>query len=336
MKLKLFISFSLLLPLFFTSCTKVVDFDGNTPEHLLVMNCIATPDSVVTVQLSKSKFFLSTSSEFQNVSNATVEMTLNGDTKVKLKNMDNGLYESDVKVKSNDLIQISASAPNLKAVTSSVFVQPKIVILSIDTMQVRLAGKSALYTDGFYNGSNKDTAVIGYASSLEIKVKIRFQEDAKEQNYYRVNVYQVARNASSKNFQAGLNYYNSNVDYNDVVFGNHTKDNASLDFNSESANNLFGDEIINGKEYVLSVKTIVQVKEYLPGKTPSSEIVEGPQDLMIDFQQLSKSYYLYYKTTLASNSGNYFSEPVQIYNNIKDGLGILGSYSHAVTTFKLD
>lgn len=335
MKLKFFKYLCFLLMLVLISCTKTIDFEGDTPEQLLVMNSVLILDSVVKVHLSKSKFFLSNSSDFQNVGNAQVFLTLNDNPKVMLKYLQDGVYESSAKLKANDFVLITATAPNLKSVSSSEVVQPQITILSIDTTQAKLTDTDFGYNQGNLYNQYGDT-IIGHFYSRELRVKIKFQDNANVQNFYRLNAYKLSTYAANKYSLGGQNIDNYSIKYDDVVFGNNSQDGATVDFGSGgSNNNLFSDELINGKEYVLSIKTTVQINEYLPGKEPVGENKQSALDLVVDFQQLSKGCYLYYKTVNASNPGDFFAEPVQIYNNIKDGLGILGSYSHSVKTFKL-
>ena len=335
MKIKFIPYFCFLLPLLFVSCTKVIDFEGDTPAQMLVMNCIVNPDSVVRVHLSKSKFFLSSSDGFQNVENAQVFLTINGSPNVLLNHRSEGVYESITKLSPNDLVLITATAPNLKSVSASVLIQPQVTILDIDTTQVNLADRIPIYATNDFYSQNIDTSIIGYGYYREVRLKIKFQDNVKERNFYRVNASQLSRNATGKALQGTQYYYNFGVDYDDVVFGNNAKEDASLDVSTGGTNNLFTDETLNGKEYLLSLKTTIRTNVYLPGKAPAGTLEEEPLDLVIDFQQLSKEYYLYYKTTLASNPGDFFSEPVQIYNNIQDGLGILGSYSHTIRKYQL-
>lgn len=317
------------------SCTKTIDFEGDTPEQLLVMNSVLILDSVVKVHLSKSKFFLSNSSGFQNVGNAQVFLTLNDGPKVLLKYLQNGVYESSVKLKVNDFAMITATAPNLKSVSASETVLPQLTILSIDTTQAKQADTDFGYNQGNLYSQYGGDSIIGHYYTRELRVKIKFQDNPNVQNFYCLNAYKLSTYAANKFSIGGQNIDSYSIKYDDVVFGNNSQENSTVDFEGSSNNNIFSDELINGKEYVLTFKTTVQINEYLLGKEPIGENKQNALDLVIDFQQLSKGCYLYYKTVKASNPGDFFAEPVQIYNNIKDGLGILGSYSHSVKTYKL-
>jgi len=52
-------------------------------------------------------------------------------------------------------------------------------------------------------------------------------------------------------------------------------------------------------------------------------------------QSISKSYYLYLQTRASIKSNTFFAEPVQVYNNVDGGIGILGSYTSNVRKLTL-
>jgi len=320
MKSKIVIYTAFVLISLLSSCEKTIDFNGKVPDPQLVMNCIALPDSTITVNLTKSKFFLSSSQDFTTVDNAIVTATINDTLKVNLTNTGKGNYESGIIPKPNDKVRIDASAPSLESVWAEVNVQPKMTIISIDTTWVKIDNS---YSYPIYNLTGD--SIIGNAYNAEVKIKIKFQDNATEQNYYRLNV------SNGLNYRSGYSSYGSGysgVEFDDIVFGNTTQQGSILDIVSGTyGNNCFTDELINGKEYSLSIKSTTTHNIYLPGKKAGGDIV-SKNELIIDLQQLSKSYYLYIKTKDASMSSNpLFSEAVQIYTNIKGGMGILGTYT---------
>jgi len=320
MKSKIVIYTAFVLISLLSSCEKTIDFNGKVPDPQLVMNCIALPDSTITVNLTKSKFFLSSGQGFTTVDNAIVTATINDTLKVNLTNTGNGNYGSGIIPKPNDKVRIDASAPSLESVWAEVNVQPKMTIISIDTTWVKIDNS---YSYPIYNLTGD--SIIGNAYNAEVKIKIKFQDNATEQNYYRLNV------SNGLNYRSGYSSYGSGysgVEFDDIVFGNTTQQGSILDIVSGTyGNNCFTDELINGKEYSLSIKSTTTRNIYLPGKKAGGDIV-SKNELIIDLQQLSKSYYLYIKTKDASMSSNpLFSEAVQIYTNIKGGMGILGTYT---------
>ena len=63
--------YALLLFIFagsFISCEKDIEFKGKVTDPLLVMNALLTPESVVSVQLSQSRFVLGEITPFNPIS----------------------------------------------------------------------------------------------------------------------------------------------------------------------------------------------------------------------------------------------------------------------------
>jgi hypothetical protein len=90
---------------------------------------------------------------------------------------------------------------------------------------------------------------------------------------------------------------------------------------------VFSDDLINGKEYPLSFSTNEDVYEYLP-KFDYGQRAAIKKVVNIYLQSISKDYYMYLKSRSAAMAGtDFFSEQVQIHNNIVGGIGILGSYT---------
>jgi len=152
MKSKIFIFTTLLLVLIFSSCEKTIDFNGNIPNPVLVMNCIALPDSTLKVNLTRSKFFLSNNNQgYTTVDNAVVTATINETLKINLKTTGNGNYEDNYKPKPNDIIRIDASAPTLESIWAEVKVAPRVTIISIDTTWVKIEDQNGYGTSSIYN-----------------------------------------------------------------------------------------------------------------------------------------------------------------------------------------
>jgi len=319
----------IVLTVVFSSCEKVIDFDGKIPDPMLVVNCVIVPDSVITVHLTRSKFFLSKSYEFTNVENATVNMYINNSELEELKYIGDGVYQSAKTAKANDIVKITAEKAGLNSVESEVVVQPMITILSVDTTWVSTEYTGPIY-DSLYNEIGKST----YA---KVNVRVRFKDDGNEQNYYQLFVQK--RTTDYYKVKTGEIYeqvlYNSwDIEYDDVVFGNTQSETDILGLSGNALNRSFSDELFNGKEYSLSFSTMGSKTEYFDGKTPTDKPA-GKEDIEISLNRLSKSYYLYLRSANASMNVDFFSEPVQVYSNVKDGLGILGSYTTTFNQFYL-
>jgi hypothetical protein len=87
---------------------------------------------------------------------------------------------------------------------------------------------------------------------------------------------------------------------------------------SDNVSGVFSDELINGKNYNLKV-TVDKYNFYTDTTLVQANLISITED-----------YYLYKKTLDKHNEakGNPFAEPVQVYNNIKNGYGIFSGYQN--------
>ncbi|HEY6914946.1 MAG TPA: DUF4249 domain-containing protein [Paludibacter sp.] len=330
-----YISFILMLglALLFHSCEKEIEFSGEITKPMLVINSFITPDSVIKVHLSKSKFFLEDNTTFEMVNNANVNVWVNGSKVEKLTNTGEGYYLSSFKPLLGDIIKITAETSDMSEVsTVTEIVQPN-PIISVDTLNHQFKEYPMVSYSSTNNGPYiADTMGLTKIESFGIKVK--FNDPSTASNYYRLEA-------------KVINYYDDGsvligsgaINYNDIVFGGNN--NSSL-FETSGYNyyHEFSDELFNGKEYNLNLTFNRITDTYKPEyQDMYHEInVKTPvkQELRIELQSISKSYFLYLRSRAANMSAvEFFSEPVQIYSNVTGGIGILGSYSSSVYILNL-
>jgi hypothetical protein len=317
------------------SCERDVVFNGQITNPSVVVNSYITPDSVVSAYVSLSRFFLNDTADFQLVSNAQVNLWVNGILKEKLNSYQNGIYKGTYKPVITDQIKLTVDVPQMQQVSATAGIPDAPVILSVDTQKV-FGNKRYLQ----YFGSN-DT--IGISRKYKVNYKLTIKDNGNQKNYYRL----IVRNVS---FTGMWNYnthkmdtvQNNNLlqynkfDFTDVVSGNikdpladsGTSPVGELLSNPTNIFNAFSDDIFNGKTYTLKFSTNEETDHFfsINGLSAySGNILRNK--VYISLQSISREYYQYLKTRSASKATNYFSEPVQVYTNIKGGIGILGSYT---------
>lgn len=149
-----------------------------------------------------------------------------------------------------------------------------------------------------------DTATVMYAgnggghmdgaggSKEMLKCIIRFKDIAGEQNYYQVTLENASYNSIRQNVM---------FETDDPMLGNQ-----ELNYGA-----LFDDAVFEGQTYDFTIF----VDKYYEG------------NVYFQLASVSKSYYLYFKTLgqYQQSSGNPFSEPVMVYNNITNGLGVFAA-----------
>lgn len=322
-----------LAAIIFPACETIIEFDGDETIPLLVVNSFCTPDSVITVNVSKSKFFLEENYSFEFVNNADVYLWINGEQKEKLSHAGNGNYISTYKPTTGDLIKITAKSAEFSEVEGLVEIPQTVNILSIDTTSKKL-DSTPIYNYIFdeYGGYKEDT--IGITHNIQLNFDVKF-EDPPGQNFYRLVVKQ------RKFFEDG-SYTDSPFyfDSDDIVFG--TVDEGSiLNERNYSYYFEFSDELFDTKNYKLKFYCNFWLHEYFEIDNqpkidkPGGETAENTI-LLIDLQSISKSYYMYIKTLVANSSvSEFFSEPVQIHSNITGGIGVIGGYTHSVYNIEI-
>jgi len=322
--IKIYLSLIISLVLF-ASCEKDVEFKGTMTKSVLVVNSFVSPDSIVSANVSESKFFLEEESTITGIENATVSVYVNGTFKEKMIHLDKGNYTGTYIPTIGEIIKLVVTVPNQTDVSCEDKVLTRPEIVSVDT--------TVTYVNNYYNvdiryitnndgskGYVYDTISKEVYSDYEFKIKMK--DNGSEKNYYRLTVVRK------------YTYTDGTVYYGDP----HISDNidpesySSDPLQTEDDSNpfcIFGDDIINGKEYTMKFKLSEGTTTYF------DKSLSDKTEMIIAFQQISKDYYLYLRTRAVANEDDVFSEPVQIHCNIKNGLGVFGSYSSTVRIMRL-
>jgi len=136
---------------------------------------------------------------------------------------------------------------------------------------------------------------------------IRFKDEKDTPNYYMLSESGVLLNGNDT-----LTYYDE-----EFFFSNDALIN---EWHGSYKNNhlIFNGELIDGKTYDFKISL------YLDNFCEYDKII-----LFFTLHSLSKDAYLYYKTINEQAESDVFSEPVFVYNNIKNGVGIFAGTSQS-------
>ena len=348
MKTKYFLYIAPVLIVFLLSCEKEIKFNGNEVKTKLVLNGLLTPDSVVKIQLTASKFFLDMKNgsdfyylspdekeegNFRRINNAIVELWKNGNKIEELSNIGKGYYVGTYVPQTGDNLRITASCEGFDPIECSNEIVTPTPIISIDTMNFRR-------DKGYYYQYSEDGSYYidssSYYSIISFDMDITFKDPKDIPNYYTINLY--------------VKYYLANGDslYSQIAYGSddmvfHTENDMSFlgDDRNYLKSTLFNDDLLDGKEYKLKIK----IDNYINAtavywiNNESLDVVDVGKEMFVELQSLSPEFYMFRKTRDASynmdETMKYFTEPIQIYSNIEGGLGILGSYSSSFYTIPL-
>ena len=310
------------------SCEKEIDFKGKEDAPKIVLNAIINPDSCIKVFLSESLFFLSTNDEYKSLSDAKVYVWRNGEMVEELFFDGKMNYTGSFIPSIGDKIKITVEHSKYPFVESEETEIPAPVpLITIDTVDVKCY--AVRYYD-FYAGSypnytiNTDTVYRVVTSS---KVKITFHDPEKIKNYYRIFV------GVNDKYSGEDDSYNKVYCYsNDLVFSN-----SNIGLANTSMYNEFDDLLFDGEKYTLTLcfyrerlYSIDEVDDYqynIPDK----------RDIIVRLESICESNYKYYSSlSLLETMGyGFFTEPAQIYSNIRGGIGIVGAYSVSCSTIEL-
>ena len=337
-------SISILLSIFlFVSCEKEIDFKGEITDPMVVVNSYITPDSILSAHVSESRFFLNDTATFKDISNADVSVWVNGAFKEKMTFIENGTYKGSYKPAIGETIKLIVKVPGKKDVSSEAIIEPKPDVLSLDTTGIWTGKSYNTMTVGHLNGTNYEYKLdtISTVTGHIINYKLKFNDIGNVKNYYRLvvitkeNYMSINKVTNDTTIETRDNYF---FNFTDIVSGNNsTNDPLSAIGGSSSDNiyNVFSDDLFNGKTYSLTFSTNEDVFNYAPGydyvlSTPVEKTV------YVYLQSITRDYYLYLLSRpVAVKGSDFFSEPVQVHNNIVGGIGILGSYTSG-NVFKVE
>jgi len=295
--------------LFLTSCYQEVDMNEyrtEDGENLLTLNSLVCPDSTVAVSATRTYFFSDVHNERDYVKGLDIELTVNGEPKEMMK-YDNSrnLYMSDYRPSAEDRIKISTSWGG-KIVSSEDVVPEKCKILDID---VERRGPIAVY----------------YSNDFVFTYHLTFADDASEDNYYFLQWDAAERGVGVSMGERDFTHELVFRKLADQIHG------TLPGWTPYSPYGLpFSDEGINGETHTLTVEEIVQEQFAFP--------LWKYSQMKRRFQlfSISKPYYDYLVSVLCNQTDDKglqggmidlgIAEPIKVYSNINNGIGILGCY----------
>jgi hypothetical protein len=294
------------------SCEKTIEFTGREQAPLLVINSILSPDTFLTASVSRSVFFLS-GDENRAVEDADIRVFINDEPVGKYAFSHNDSvyvgeswtgscshYLLSCKPRAGDRVRYEASAPNMQSVYCETVIPQAVEIISLETDAVK-------DVDNDYDGYGMD-------------FRLKFQDRPHERNFYRIAVY-VENFIHDNDDPSVIHIVKSPVPV--------TSDDRVLDasvpvdgiLTEEKPDNyaVFSDELIDGEEYTIKFHSSLNS----PFSTSKKRAV------IVRLLSITEDYYLYLRTLSTSEAmaDVPFAEPVQIYNNISGGIGLLGACS---------
>ncbi len=308
---------SLLLVLVILSCRKKLDIDIPEAAKHIVVNGIITTDSIVKVRVTKSKSILD-EKPVEILSSAEVKLYKDDIFTETMTYNDSGFFMSSVSPVENSDYKITVDYPGLTSVEANYHSESPTDILSVDTsMRININDWGEGYIDTTY----------------EIRLGIKIKDDAAKDNYYflGVSLYRPVYDYSDiypifTGYYENPLYYNSNEPF-------FKKENISFML-SNTDGRVFNDEIFNGKEYVINISADIYTDYYYYKRANE----QYPDYLIIKFLTVTADIYNYIISYNLNRQSEYdpFAQPVQVYSNVKNGLGLFSGYTLSTDTIKLN
>lgn len=284
------------------SCEKVIEPE-NLPEQdpRLVLNCILDNDSVFTARLSSSKSIVS-GKDYKQIEGAYCAVYENGTFVEQLLSKGKGLYKGTKRGKAGNKYTVVARYAGFKDVEGS----------SI------MPGATALKSVTRYDTANNKIFDTKFGSPLmrviggNLKYKITIQDNPDRAEHYGLNM-------KLKLFDAAGNILDT------------TYSGLFVSFTTEApASSLYSDGMLFlGDDFVNAAGEVAFDMNVGVGVPPG--FAEDTDSLVIECSAvlISEDYFKYFQTAYKQmgQGPSFFMEPVLVYNNIVNGMGIVAARS---------
>ncbi len=149
------------------------------------------------------------------------------------------------------------------------------------------------------------------------QIEVSFQDPAESENYYELSLGAIYTYLSFTGFDPqGNPTFDTLESVSEDLYIKRTFDPVLLE--GWGNTRLISDRSFNGQPYVFKLET----SYYLFANEFQPRYFIRIRNCTKEYYQWSRSYYQQYNT-----SGNPFVEPVSVFNNLQNGLGIFGMYS---------
>jgi hypothetical protein len=307
-----------------SSCERVIEFRNEATDPKVVIYSLLQPDSLVTVTIAASHAVFDAKYEPEQITDASVRLYRDGT-----------LIETLAYVLEEPLPDYMHASPYSRYVSA----ETRPVQGSIYRIEVEVPGLGTAYGEAEVPGPVPITGIDTITKTVEwgekeMVVKLRFADPAGEDNLYRLTAWEIVGMYGGDRNKPYSPEIPVSVIENDVSYGTYAEPliapKQEDDIFGMYLNNsyyLFTDELIAGKEYTLTM-------EYYLSQPDTSYYEFSHSYFML--QSLSRDLYLNLQSCSAhlQTRDNFLAEPVPVYTNITNGLGIVGAMSTSVISIK--
>jgi hypothetical protein len=315
-----------IMTLISVSCEEEIRFRGEKIDPKIVIYSLLQPDSMITVSVAKSHAVFEERYVPKQITDAVVK-----------------LYRDDEFVETLTYVVPEPQPEYYSAVPYSKYVSQgvKPIYGSTYRIEVEMAGmkkaSGMARLPDIVPVNGLDTIEDQQADgNILMEAKVRFSDPGGKNNFYRI----AARSAEGMYYGdksvpwspgTPVSIYENDCSYassNDPVISPQKEEQDLFDMQIYNTYHIFSDELIAGKEYALTLE--------LSHRWPDTDYYEFSL-FNFELQSITEDLYMYLRTSSAHMQTNdaYIIEPVLVFTNIENGLGVVGAMSSSTVTLKV-
>ena len=304
----------LLMSLLFSGCEIVVDLEIPEHEPLLVLNSVLYPDSIFKLRLSHSVGSFDNVNRSTEVKDATINVYQDDNFMAEMSREFEGMSDGYYPYNSNEFIEsdsVFSYVLNTIPLEESTYTF-KVSHPSFENVQASsiLANQVNLQSLELLRSEADEYSKVN-------KVSLKFRDEVGA-HFYRLRILYGFENQINSKDLVAIGFETSNPS----ILSSSNSESGEADDVTVSLNDaVFSDALFDGELYTISLDFYTW--SYYFGETQSDD------SYYVQFSSISKDYFDYLRSYQShSNSGGvglFSGEPVQVFTNVQNGLGIFGS-----------
>ncbi len=311
------IAAALLMAIAMVACETTIDYKGPETEPKVVIYALLHPDSLVSVSVSESHSVFRVPYQPRQITNATVKIY-----------RDNTLLETLTYEAPEPAPDYYPPNPYSKYVSSAY--RPEYghdYRIEVEVPGFPPArGETRLPAPVTVEVADTSSIDAGYGYR-EMTVKLKFRDPAGEENFYRITATSLIGIYTGDKYELYNPEIPVGVQEADISYGAQSdpliaprQEDDFFDMSLPNMYNIFLDELIPGKEYTMRLT--------YNGFYPDTDYFEF---LFAWFRlnTITRDLFLYLQSYSAHlhTRDNFLAEPVPVYTNVTNGLGVVGAMS---------
>ncbi|MFK7983399.1 MAG: DUF4249 domain-containing protein [Saprospiraceae bacterium] len=290
---------------FATSCEEPVDLDIAIQEPQIVVTSNFAPGEPFKVTVTKSKNLLTNEAD-EFVNNAVVRIFSSQGKeldKLPLNNFHTPFYESKrIVPESGKAYRLQVEVPGKETILAEDIVPLPVALTAIEMDTIEIFGETA-------------------EQIYKVSIAVHFTDPIGAQDYYHLSLFNHSEDSEEGTPMDGYNGTTGRTGASvltPLMPLESDKNNPAVTFHFEDGGVLFTDEDFDGQKAALTFYSLLSF---------DNEAHQGK--VVGELRTVSKDYYLYH-TSLSrqiANKDRPFVEPISVYSNIENGLGIFSGYA---------